>query len=101
MAQQHFPVTHPIIAVYLALTDGRGKKKLRLVLSLDDGDDILFEGDLEVDFTDPLAIMEAVFMVQNLQIPREGTYTLTLFADQEYVMARRITALKLPAGSKP
>src|SRR6476620_11430153 len=46
-----FPVVHPIVTVYVALTDGRGKTLLKLQLvDLDEEHDALVELKQEVDF---------------------------------------------------
>src|SRR5438105_13651672 len=64
IAATQFPAVHPIISVFLALTDGRGKTKIKLCLvDVDEQHEPIFQGENEVDFIDPRAIIESVMVI--------------------------------------
>src|SRR5437868_7044394 len=67
---QQFPLQHPQIAVYVALTDARGKvpMKLRLV-DVDEDRDPVKEFDFEIDFLDPIVIFEGTLGFKDLVFP--------------------------------
>ena len=89
-----FPLVHPILSVYVALTDGRGKMQIQLELvDVDEQRDPIFEDDCEIEFTDPRMIHEMGFMVTGLQFPEPGEYRLKLSANGEFVIERRILVI--------
>src|SRR5438093_5222055 len=54
-----FPWTHPIILVYVALTDGRGPVPLRLrLIDVDEENPPIFETEETIDFDDPIETIE-------------------------------------------
>src|SRR5262245_19711844 len=85
----NFPVVHPIVTVYVALTDGRGKTLLKLQLTdLDDEHAPIFELEQEVDFTDARMMCEICFQAGGVTFPSPGEYRLKLFANGEFVIER-------------
>lgn len=87
---RRFPVTHPRLSIYIALTDGRGKVPLRLTLVDADEEETLFESKAEVEFSDPRAIAEIAMQIGGLTFPRPGEYRFQLFAQGEHIIERRI-----------
>ncbi len=54
-----FPVTHPQLALYVALTDGRGTVPIKIrLIDVDEELEPLFEAESEMAFDDPRAIIE-------------------------------------------
>src|SRR5438876_6706405 len=54
---KQFPAVHPIMAVYVALTDGRGKVQIRLqIVDVNEERDPIFKGEAEAEFQDPRVI---------------------------------------------
>ncbi len=100
VSAKKFPAVHPSLAVYVAITDGRGKTPLRLCLVSVDEDDILFEGEVEVDFEDPRAVLELVFVVANIGFPKEGEYRFQLFSGTVPLLERRLVVLGLKERGK-
>src|SRR5437868_11999367 len=70
---RQFPAVHPIMAVYVAVTDGRGKVPiiLQLVDSEDEGAP-LFRGEVDAEFRDPRVIVELDFHIGGLTFPKAG-----------------------------
>ena len=94
-----FPAKHPLLAVHVSLTDGRGVTpiRLRLVDAEDDSEPILDEtGD--IDFTDPRIICDMTFHAANVSFQRPGEYRFQLFAHEELLMERRV--LVIDTGDK-
>lgn len=90
-----FPCVQPLMSVFVAITDGRGKTpvKLRLV-DADESVPPLFEGMFEVEWSDPRMIMEIAFGVQGVAFPSAGEYRFQLFSGSEPLMERRIVVLE-------
>lgn len=94
-----FPMVHPIMSVYAALTDGRGKVQMRLVLvDANEEREPIFSMDSDVEIPDPRAVLEWNATANNLVFPAPGEYRMQLFADGTLLVERRIVILDL---SKP
>jgi hypothetical protein len=97
---QGFPAAHPIMAVYVAVTNGRGKVKLvlQLVCTTDDEgeEETLFRGEGEVEFPDPRTVVELDYHIGGIVFPREGEYRFQLFAGNEFLMERRLVVQQIP-----
>ena len=95
-----FPAAHPIMAVYVAVTNGRGKVPiaLQVVGTVDDEgeEETLFRGEGELEFPDPRAVVEIDFHIQGLVFPRRGEYRFQLFAGKEFLMERRLVVEQVP-----
>lgn len=91
IAAQDFPCVHPIMGVYLALTDGRGKTPLtiRLIDAEEEREPLLIIEAL-VDFPDPTQVVEVGFSCQRVEFPQPGEYRLELFAAGEPLLERRL-----------
>ncbi len=87
---QSFPLTLPILAVYIALTDGRGQINLRIDLVDVDEEKSLFSAESLVEFPDPRLVIEVSFAAQNIVFETAGEYRLRLFANNDFLMERRI-----------
>ncbi|QDT35083.1 DUF6941 family protein [Thalassoglobus polymorphus] len=90
-----FPLVHPVMAVYAALTDGRGKMKVKLeLIDVDEEREPIFSQEVEADFVDPRMILEINFHATNLQFVHSGEYRLQLSANEEFLVERRIIVLE-------
>lgn len=94
-----FPLRHPVLSLYISLTDGRGRVPMKLVLiDVDEEREAVFEVDDELDFKDdPRMIVELCLVQMNLIFEEPGEYRLKLFVKDEFLMERRI----LVAQSEP
>jgi len=91
-----FPCIHPVMAVFVAVTDGRGKTPIKLrLIDVDEENDPLFEGEMDVEWPDPRMIAEMAFVVQGVAFPAPGEYRFQLFAASDLLMERRILVLEV------
>ena len=97
VAAPSFPAIHPTMAIYVALTDGRGKCPLRIQLvDVDEEREPIFILKGEIEFADPRAVFEIPFQTPAFQFPEPGEYRLQLFCGTEPLMERRILLEMLP-----
>lgn len=86
-----FPLVHPVLSVYVSLTDGRGEFPVELELvDVDELREPIFKTEQPIQFHDPRIMAELVFLATNIQFPEPGEYRLKLFANQEFMIERRI-----------
>ncbi len=98
-----FPLVVPQITVYLSLTDARGKVpiKLKLIDAADEDETAVAEVDLEVEFPDPIVVMDVVAGLGGISIPKPGEYRLQLYGLNEFVIERRILVIEPPKPNPP
>lgn len=109
-----FPVVHPQLSVFVALTEGYGETEF--VLRLVDGNEErppIVEGRGKVKFKDPRTIANLVLQFHGLAFPKPGEYRIQVYAGGTLLREARLdlVLLKLPpqrppetpggAGSKP
>lgn len=88
-----FPVKHPVLGVYLDLTNGRGKVPIKVqVIDCDEEREPIWSAELEFDFPDPRMIAELDFMTP-LEFPEPGEYRVQVFASGEFVIERRLVLI--------
>src|SRR5579864_1402650 len=88
-----FPLVHPHLTVYVALTDGHGKSELLLeAVDAEDEREPVFRFEGPVEFADPRDVIEICFQTGVIQFPEEGEYRLKLFVGGELLMERKIFA---------
>jgi hypothetical protein len=86
-----FPLFHPGMYVYAALSGGRGRMPVRFVLTRADDDAELLAVRAEHDFgVDPRAIQEIGVVFAGIVFPQAGEYRVTLHVNDEYLVERRI-----------
>jgi len=91
ISANQFPVRHPHLFVYAALTGGRGKIPLRVEVVDTDESEILAKLTGEVDNrNDPRAIQELAFGFAGLVFPKQGEYRIALYANNEFMVERRL-----------
>lgn len=100
-AATDFPAVHPVMAFFIALTDGHGHVPLQLRLVSVDEEDKLFEKDLSVDFPDPRLVAECAVHAQNVTFKHPGEYRLQLFSGSEPLMERRFVVTNVKVPEKP
>lgn len=90
-----FPARHGLLAVYVALTDGRGETPVRLrLIDVDEEYDPLFDETGTIDFADPRMIFGMMFHAENLLFKEPGEYRFQLFAHEELLMERRVLVVQ-------
>jgi hypothetical protein len=90
------PLQHPQLFVYTAITGGRGKFPLRLEITHADDDQAIAELKGEIDCqSDPRAIQELAFSFGGLVFERFGEYRISLYANEEFMVERRVLVFNL------
>jgi hypothetical protein len=75
--------------VYLCLTDGHGTLPVSIsCIAVDEGEE-LFRGQAEVEFCDPLQVVELHFVFPNVQFPRPGQYRFQFMAEGNLLRERK------------
>jgi len=96
-----FPCTHPRMAVYLAITNGHGPTPINIrLIDVDEDRPPLATVEFTLNFPDPIVVVEAVGVLQNLVFPIPGDYRLELFAAGTPIMSRRLAVVQ-PPGQQP
>ncbi len=98
-----FPVTHPHLCVYVALTEGRGKTPLTIrIADANDARPPIVEGDGFVDFKNPRAIANLALQFQGLTFPEAGEYRVQLNCQENPLRDARLMVVKVdPPKHKP
>jgi hypothetical protein len=97
---QTFPVIHPVMAVYVALTDGHGTVPINVrLIDVDEERPALFEVKFDAPWSDPRVVLELDFGVNNVTFPAPGEYRLQVRAGQNPLIERRIVVL-MPGDKK-
>lgn len=96
-----FPLVHPVLAIYIALTDGHGSVPVTVrLVDADEEREPIFSEDQTVEFKDPRMIVEFAIQVMGVQFSHPGEYRLQLFANNELVIERRIVVLSPNVDTK-
>lgn len=91
-----FPLHLDQMAVYLSLTDARGKIPMALrIVDVDELHEPVKNHEFELDFPDPIAIMEGTFHFSDLVFPSPGEFRLQVLARDELIIERRIVVRPL------
>ena len=75
--------------VYLSLTDGHGRLPMVLTCVPSESPEVLFRGEVVVEFQDPLQVVELHFVFPNARFPRAGEYRFQLFAAGSLLRERK------------
>ena len=97
-----FPVTHPQICVYVALTEGRGKTPIKIrIVDANEARKPIVEGNGVVDFKDPRAIANLALQFHGLRFPEPGQYRVQIWAGSSLLREARLHLLtaKMPPGA--
>jgi hypothetical protein len=96
IAASEFPAVHPQLAVYVALTDGRGKVPIKIrMVDVDDETEPVFEVETEVQFSDPTVVIEMDVHFNDVTLPHAGEFRIQLFASDDLLSERRIEVEQL------
>ena len=93
-----FPVAHPQLSVFVALTDGYGEVELliRIVDANDDRPPIV-EGKGKVNFKNPRAIANLALCFHGLRFPEPGEYRVQLYSNGELLREARLEMVRVKA----
>jgi len=97
-----FPVVHPQLCVYVALTDGRGKTPLAIrVVDSDEARKPLVEGKGVVEFKNPRAIANLALQFHGLTFPEPGEYRVQLLCQETLLREARLMLVKAKRPAQP
>jgi hypothetical protein len=83
------PCTVHELHVYLSMTDGHGMLPVSLsCIAVDEGEE-LFRGEAEVEFVDPLQVVELQFVFPNARFPQPGEYRFQLSTPGQILRERK------------
>lgn len=79
---RNFPTTHPLLGIYVKLTNAQGKYKFVLELIDSEADKkIGFSEIPEIEVKDKLSVGELIFMLRGLTFGHAGSYEFRLLAN--------------------
>jgi ribonuclease PH len=91
-----FPCTHPYMAVYLAITDGRGETPMKMrLIDVEEVRNAVFESEATLNFIDPTQVIELTFFQSAVVFPEPGEYSLQLFGAGEFLSERRVLVVPI------
>jgi hypothetical protein len=92
-----FPVAHPQLCVFVALTDGHGKTELTIrIVDANDARPPIVEGRGTVQFKSPRAIANLALQFHGLTFPAPGEYRVQLLSGGELLREARLELVHLP-----
>jgi hypothetical protein len=87
--------------VYLSLTDGHGTLSIAIACVTPDEGEEFFRGEAEVEFDDPLQVVELHFIFPNARFPHSGEYRFQLSADGQILLERKFFVSYLQPMAHP
>ena len=97
-----FPVVHPQLAVYVALTDGRGKTPLTIrIVDADESRPPLVQGTGVVEFKNPRVIANLALQFHGLRFPEPGQYRVQLSCKETLLREARLMLVKAKRPPRP
>lgn len=96
IASNTFPVQHPKLFVYAAMSSGRGEMivDLRCIRMEDNAEVFKISG--QMMFPDPNTVVELVASLNQLPFERPGLYTFELICEGDLLLEKRFNVLLLP-----
>jgi len=92
---QSYPFALPVIAVYGALTECLTPCTIRLqIIDVNEEREPIAKVENPCEMIDPLGVVEMHFVIGGITFPEPGEYRVQLFADNTFIMDRRIVAVK-------
>jgi hypothetical protein len=97
ISARKFPVVHRMMAVHIALTEGRGQVRIKLTL-VGEREDLppIFSGEGMIGFNDPRAVAELNFQLANVAFQEPGDYRIQVWGNDQLLMQRRLRVMQAP-----
>lgn len=97
-----FPVSHPQLSVFVALTDGSGEVELLIrIVDANDARPAIVEGKGKVTFKNPRAIANLALSFHGLRFPEPGEYRVQLYSDGELLREARLELILVKPRRRP
>ena len=91
-----FPVAHPRMMLYLAMTNGRGAMRTKIQLvDTDEKNDPIFRIEGTVEFPDPLAVVDVRIAIGPVVFQVPGEYRLQVHVENKFLIERRLTVIPI------
>jgi hypothetical protein len=94
----HLPSVVNELNVFLSLTDGHGQHSAELRCVNTATEEELFRTEGEVEFPDPLSVVDLHFRFQGCEFPEEGEYRFQFFCEGELLRERKFHVALEAAG---
>jgi len=95
IAAPKFPCAHERMSVYVALTNGQGKKQVQLLLKQAGNTKEIFQISANVDFANPNHVAELIFNIRRIIFTTPGVYAFEVLADNEYIFESRFNVVQV------
>ena len=92
MARQ-FPTIHDQLHVYIAMTNSHGSGRGRLELIQLSNDEPLLQLEGNIQFPDPLAVVEMDFRLEHIPFVEPGEYEFRMHYDDTQIAERKIVII--------
>ena len=90
-----FPAAHPLLSVFVALTDGHGKTELVIrIVDADEARPPIVEGKGTVSFKNPRSIAHLALQFHGLRFPQAGEYRVQLWCYGELLREARLDLIR-------
>ncbi len=91
-----FPIIHPQLCVYVALTDGRGKTPLTIrIVDADESRPPVVQGTGMVEFHNPRAVANLALQFQGLRFEQPGEHRIQIMCKESMLRDSRLTLVKV------
>ena len=95
-------VVHRQLAIHIALTNGHGQCRIRLVVaSPDESAEPLFSKEGSIEFRDPRLVAELNFAITNLRFEKPGEHRIQVWGNDELLMERRLYVFDMKNMPRP
>ncbi len=98
-----FPVSHPQLCVYVALTEGYGETEFTIrLVDADDARPPIVEGRAKIRVRNPRAVANLALQFHGLAFPQAGEYRVQLYSGGELLREARLEVVHVrPRKRKP
>lgn len=97
---EQFPFVYHKLCVFCSITEVIKNAEVVLVLKKSDAVEEMVNVKAEISSSDPLAVLDIVFILNNIVLPEYGTYSVELLSEGCYLTSRRFTVTPFPAEIK-
>lgn len=97
-----YPIVHPQLSVYVALTDGHGKTPVTIrLVDADESRPPLVQGTGVVEFKNPRVIANLALQFHGLRFPEPGEYRVQLYCKEVLLREARLLLVKAKRPPRP
>ena len=103
IAAGEFPCRHPQLAVFVSVTEGRGRYPVRLRMAHEETAETVVDVNGELELTDVNMVAELGFDLLGVVFPKPGLYSIEFYCDDALILERRfhVAQVELPPQQSP